>query len=102
MLQFVARLRSADPAQRALLPSRRTIEASCGDLGITYHAFWANGALSDPVLGPAPRANIRISVGSDVLIGLASGDIRFSDAWLNGKLRLEASMTDMLRLRAAL
>ncbi len=102
MRQFVGRLDTMDRSQRAMLPSRRTIEATCSDLGLTYHAFWRDGALSDLNLGPILRPNIRILVVSSVLVDLASGSLRFSDAWLRGQVQLEASMTDMFRLRAAM
>lgn len=85
-----------------MLPSRRTIEAHCTDLGLMYHAHWQQGELSDLLHGAADRPHIRIHVDSSALIELADGTLPFRDAWADQRIRIEASMTDMLRLRAVL
>ena len=85
-----------------MLPARRTIEANCTDLAVMYHAHWRQGQLSDLVPGPAERADIRIHVVSHDLVGLVDGTVRFRDAFAAQRLRVEASVTDLLRLRAVL
>ena len=99
---LVARLTTLDPGQRAMLPARRTIEATCTDLGLMYHALWRRGELGALVAGAAERADIRIHVASPDLIGLADGSVQFRDAWTDQRLRVEAPLTDLLRLRAVL
>lgn len=85
-----------------MLPARRTIEATCTDLGLMYHALWCRGELGELVTGAADRPDIRIHVSSPDLVGLADGTLRFRDAWASQRLRIEASVTDLLRLRAVL
>lgn len=85
-----------------MLPSRRTIEAECTDLEVMYHAHWRDGQLSELVAGPAPRPHIRIAVASLDLVRLADGTLQFREAWTDRRLRVEASVTDLLRLRAVL
>lgn len=99
---LVGRLGSMDPGYRAMLPARRSIEARCTDLDVMYHAVWRDGQLSPLVEGPAPRADIRILVSSADLDRLAAGSLTFRQAYADGRLRIEASLTDMLRLRAVL
>lgn len=85
-----------------MLPARRTIEANCTDLDLMYHAMWRNGQLGALVAGPAERPDIRIHVASPDLIGLAQGTVLLREAWTSQRLRIEASVTDLLRLRAVL
>lgn len=98
----MGRLGSLDPSYRAMLPARRTIEARCTDLGLMYHAMWRSGQLGALIAGQAPRADIRIHVASTDLCDLADGSLPFREAWATQRLRIDASVTDMLRLRAIL
>jgi predicted lipid carrier protein YhbT len=102
LARLVARFSEIDPSYRAMLPSRRTIEARCPDLDLVHWAEWRNGELH--VLDEAPngRADIRISVRSDDLLAMANGDLAFGRAYASNKVRLDASVTDLLRLRAVL
>lgn len=99
---LLVRLGGLDPGTRSLLPSRRTVEARCPDLELVRHAEWRDGKLV--VLdGRLPRrADIRISLSSDDLVALHRGELTFSRAYASNRLRLDASMTDLLRLRAVL
>lgn len=100
--QLLGRLGEVDDDLRALLPSRRTVEARCPDIDYVRHAEWRRGQLF--VLDDAPprRADIRISLRSDDLLAIASGELPFSRAYATNRVRLDASMTDLLRLRAVL
>ena len=100
--QLLGRLGEVDDDLRALLPSQRTIEARCPDIDYVRYAEWRRGAvvvLDEP---PARRADIRISVRSDDLMDIVSGDLPFARAYATNRVRLDASMTDLLRLRALL
>jgi hypothetical protein len=53
--------------------------------------------------GPAvPRADIRLTMTSDDLLALTGGELSFAKAWSSGRLRLEAGIRDILRLRSVL
>lgn len=96
-------LERVEPSYRSMLPSRRTIQATCPDLGLTYHAFWRDGQLSELHPGPADgRADIKVSVNSDDLVAIAEGELDASRAFATDRIRIQASMTDLLRLRAVL
>lgn len=85
-----------------MLPARRVIETICTDLGLMYHARWRSGQLGDLVPGAATRADIRIHVASADLVQLADGTLPFRRAWADQRVRIDASMTDLWRLRAVL
>lgn len=102
LVQLLQRLGDVDDTTRAMLPSHRTIEARCPDLDLVRHAIWRRGnleLLDDP---PLRRPDIRISVHSDDLMLIASGELPFSRALSSNRFRLDASMADLIRLRAVL
>ena len=47
-------------------------------------------------------AHITVRVRSDDLIALAEGRLGFAGAWASGKVKVDASLTDLLRLRSLL
>ncbi len=102
LVGLLSRLGEVDETTRAMLPSRRTIEASCPDIGLTRHALWRRGVLELLDEVPPRRPDIRISVHSDDLLAIASGELPFSRALASNRLRLDASMADLIRLRAVL
>lgn len=102
LAELLGRLDRLDDATRALLPSHRTVEARVPDLDLVRYAEWRSGVLTVLDEPPARRADIRLSMRSDDLVALAAGELPFSRAYASNRLRLDASMTDLLRLRAVL
>jgi hypothetical protein len=53
--------------------------------------------------GPdVPKADIRLTMTSDDLVALTEGQLHFGQAWATGRLKLEAGLRDLLRLRKIL
>jgi hypothetical protein len=53
--------------------------------------------------GPSvPKADIRLTMASDDLVALTDGRLQFGPAWATGRVRLEAGLRDLLRLRKLL
>jgi SCP-2 sterol transfer family len=53
--------------------------------------------------GPSvPKADIRLTMTSDDLVALTDGRLQFGSAWATGRVRLEAGLRDLLRLRKLL
>ncbi len=102
LVQLLQKLGQVDDTTRAMLPSHRTIEARCPDLDLVRYATWRRGNLELVEGPPLRRPDIRISVHSDDLLQIASGELPFSRALSSNRLRLDASMADLIRLRAVL
>lgn len=100
--ELLLRFGNVDDMARAVLPSKRIIRATCPDLGLIRFARWEAGALTLLDEPPTRPTDIRISVHSDDLVSLNNGQMTFSQAYLSGRVRIDASMSDLLRLRAAL
>ena len=53
--------------------------------------------------GPeVPKADIRLTMTSDDLVALTQGHLSFAPAWASGRVKFEAGLRDMLRLRSLL
>lgn len=102
LVALLERLTDLDDGTRALLPARRTLEARCPDLEVVRYAVWRGGRLELLDAAPPRRCDIRVAVDSDTLVALHHGELSFSRAYVDNRIRLDASMTDLLRLRAVL
>jgi hypothetical protein len=63
------------------------------------------GTGDDPVRELAPReppADIRMTANSDQVIALAEQPMNIARAWMSGRVRIEASVKDLFRLRRLL
>jgi putative sterol carrier protein len=66
---------------------------------VTFHGTLREGVLEDVTTESRERAQIRLTIKSDDLIALVAGDLNFASAWARGRVKLEASISDLLRLR---
>ena len=48
------------------------------------------------------QAQVRLAASSDDLVALVAGDLTLGAAWATGRLVVEASVLDLLRLRSLL
>lgn len=101
MADLLHRFQDLDGPARALLPGRRIIEAHCPDLDLTLFGELNRGVLTR-LDHPHPRPDIRISVDSEDLVRLSEGELSVAEAYLSGRIRIDASVSDLLRFRAVL
>ena len=100
-------LSGADPKTRSKL-DQRTLSCAIRDLDLLYVGQLKDGALADVrLVEPAqrastPQAQLRLGLSSDDLVLLSDGELDFAKAWLSGRLKLEASIGDLLKLKALL
>lgn len=99
---FVAHL-AENPAAHGL---DRSISCRLTDLHQVVQGRLANGATQDMVAVPddpePPKADIRLTMSSDDLLELTDGDLSFGPAWASGRVKMEAGLRDILRLRSLL
>jgi hypothetical protein len=101
--KLAGRLSELSPADRDQYFGNRRISVTIPDLDITYVTLL--GAGDDPVreLGPGePPADIRLTAKSDEVIALAGQPMNIARAWMSGRVKIEASMKDLFRLRRLL
>lgn len=80
----------------------RTLSCKLTDLDQMVSGRFDKGKLVDIQRGEAAKANIRLTTTSDNLLSLVNGEMNVLKAWTGGKLKIDASMMDMLKLRELL
>ena len=84
----------------------RTVSCRLTDLGQVVGGRLAQRSVHDLAAvadGPSvPKADIRLTMASDDLVALTDGRLQFGSAWASGRVRLEAGLRDLLRLRKLL
>jgi hypothetical protein len=101
--KLAGRLSELSPAERDQYFGNRRISVTATDLAVTYVTVLGTG--DDPVreLGPGePPADIRMTASSDQVIALAEQPMNIARAWMSGKVKIEASVKDLFRLRRLL
>lgn len=96
---LVARLDAVDPDLRAKYAIERTVSCKVLDLDVVFVGRLCEDGLCDVHTETADRAQVRLACSSDDLISLAEGRLAVPTAFATGKLRVQASPLDLLRLR---
>jgi hypothetical protein len=101
---LAGRLSEVDPRKRAAVLADRSLSCTVTDLGITFVTkLGPDGAGPVTEAGPGePPAQVRFSAPSDELLAVAGDPGRFVRSWLAGRVKVQASVTDLLRLRKLL
>ena len=93
------RLDGADDSLKRRHAPDRTLSCRIPDLDTTFSGRLTSGVLCDIVNKPIDNAQIRLTVSSDDLLAVTAGELAFASAWAAGRLKIEASVLDMIRLR---
>jgi len=101
--KLAGRLSELSPADRDQYFGNRRLSVTIPDLNVTYVTLLGTG--DDPVRELAPGeapADIRMTAKSDEVIALAEQPMNIARAWMSGRVKIEASMKDLFRLRRLL
>ncbi|MCU1591730.1 MAG: hypothetical protein JWP11_2986 [Frankiales bacterium] len=100
---LLERLAEVDPDVRRKYAVERTVACRVRDLDIVFLAsFDEDGTISNVTTAERGDAQVKLSASSDDLIALIEGRLSVPTAWATGKLRIDASMFDLLKLRSLL
>ena len=101
--KLAGRLSELSPGEREQYFGNRTISVTVPDLGLTFVTVLGSG--DDPVREAVPGdppADIRMTANSDEVVSLAEQPMNVARAWMSGRLKIEASVKDLFRLRRLL
>jgi hypothetical protein len=90
---------------RSAVTLDRSLSCRITDLDVTFVGRLVQSRIEDVTAVPGPareRAQIRLTMASDDLVALVDGELHFAKAWGTGRIKLEASLLDLLRLRSLL
>lgn len=93
---------AADPAKRTSLD--RTLSCTLPDIGVTFAGHLHDGELTDikqvDSRSGAANAQVKLTLSSDDLVDLVAGKMKFASAWATGKIKIDARMLDLVKLRS--
>ncbi|MFJ4638690.1 sterol-binding protein [Streptomyces hygroscopicus] len=83
----------------------RSVSCWITDLNTTFVGRLVDSRIEDVTAEPgqpAERAQIRLTMTGDDLVALVDGELHFARAWGSGRIKLEAGLRDLIRLRKLL
>ena len=99
---LVARLADVDPRLRQRHAQNRTVAVRVPDLGTTFHGVLRDGLIDDIRAQSNGSAQIVFTAVSDDLVAVLDGRLGVPTAVASGRLKVDASLTDLLKLRLLL
>ncbi|MFI1355324.1 SCP2 sterol-binding domain-containing protein [Streptomyces sp. NPDC020898] len=83
----------------------RSLSCRITDLDVTFVGRLQGGRIEvqDTLQGPPrEKAEIRLAMTGDDLVAMVAGELNFAKAWGSGRVKLEAGLRDLFRLRKLL
>ena len=103
---LAARFAAVDVDLRRRHAADRTVSCRVPDLAVVFHVRLTDGMVvelqSRDEQDVAEQAQVRLTATSDDLVALVAGHLTPPTAWASGRLAVEASVLDLLRLRSLL
>jgi putative sterol carrier protein len=94
---------AANAAQtQSKLDFDRTLSCKITDLGVGFHGRLDGGRIVDIADGEDPKAKLKLSAASDDLVALVDGRLNLASAWASGRIKIDASLMDLMKLRKIL
>lgn len=93
------RLASADPATRRSTLDR-SLTATLTDIGVVFAAHLKDGELLDIRQVSKADGQVKLRLTSDDLLRLVDGELKFGSAWSSGRIKIDASVLDLIKLRS--
>lgn len=91
--------RMAANAANAKLDFDRTLTCRLPDLDTAFHGRIADGRIVGLEQGDDPAAKLKLTTSSDDLVALVDGRLNAASAWASGRLKIDAGVFDLMKLR---
>jgi alkyl sulfatase BDS1-like metallo-beta-lactamase superfamily hydrolase len=92
------RLSASDPDKRSDLD--RTLTCRLPDIAVIFAGHLHDGQLTDIRQVDDAKAQVKLTMSSDTLIDLVEGRLKFAPAWASGRIKLDAGVFDLIKLRS--
>jgi hypothetical protein len=102
MHELAARMQSPGAAHVRGKVLERPISCTLTDLGVTFAGELRDGGIQDIRQVSGPTGKIKLTTTSDDLVAMVDGRLNFAKAWTAGRLKVDASVFDLLKLRSML
>ena len=91
---------SANESAQQRVSFDRSLTCTIRDLDLIFAGRLNGGHLVEIRRAQSKDAQIKLSMNSDDLVALVAGRLKMASAWATGRVRIDASIRDMLRLRS--
>ena len=104
LVSLTSRLSELNAEERQAHLVDRQVSCHIPDLGLVYLTSLGPDGAGPVTEAPADSgpAQVRFTANSDDLVALAADPSSFARAWLTGRIKIQASIPDLLRLRKVL
>jgi predicted lipid carrier protein YhbT len=97
--ELADRLANAEPHHRSRADVDRTLSCTVRDLDVSFAGQLKDGRLVDIHRADTAKAQVRLTMTSDDLLRLVAGELNMASAWASGRVKIDAGIRDLLRLR---
>lgn len=97
---LAARLAAADPEAKRKAAVDRTMTCTLTDHGVVFGGRLHDGELVDIRRVPRADAQVKMAMTSDDLIKLVAGDLNMASAFASGRVKIDAGIRDLFKLRS--
>ena len=101
--ELASRLAGADGETRKKASFDRTMSCTLRDLDLAFTGRLKDGDLLDIRQVPpaqARSAQVKLTMISDDLLALVAGELHMAGAWASGRVKVDAGVFDLLKLRS--
>ena len=99
---LAAQIAAVDEQSRRRYALDRTVSCHLTDHDTGFTGRFSANGLEDLTRGTSANANVKLRCTSDDLIALARGELGLGSAWSSGRIKIDASVFDLIKLRAVL
>jgi hypothetical protein len=78
----------------------RSVSCTIKDLDVIFVGQLRDGGLHDVQIADSAKAQVKVTLVSDDLIKLCNRELDVASAWARGRVRVDASVFDLLKLRS--
>ena len=97
--QLADQLAAKDPAQRKT-GFDRSLSCTIRDLRVVFGGQLRDGLLVDIKQAEKATGQIKLDLTSDDLLALVGGSLNLASAWASGRVKVNAGVRDMMKLRS--
>jgi putative sterol carrier protein len=97
---LATRLAGADASTKRKASFDRSLSCTLRDLKVTFAGRLRDGELLDIRQVDTPNAQVRMTMTGDDLLKLVAGELNMASAWATGRVKIDASVFDLLKLRS--
>jgi len=99
LVRLAERMAANAAETRQKLDFDRTVACRVTDLGVAFHGRLKDGHIIGLADGDDPTAKVKLTANSDDLVALLNGELPVASAWASGRVKLDASFLDLVKLR---